>query len=179
MGPSYVEISLSIYICIKTWTVNLRAMERGSAQINLCTKHNRFMSMCDSILSHPSEAVTARHELWFGRLCRARAAHTWACSIIINTLCSLIDHTSHPYSNLGTATAQYSLLPLIGLISPVLLPILKIIFTSFLWQVILSLQKSLSAFFVLHSGIPTWRWLSTCFNNCYFYRKQVFEFCPN
>ena len=30
---------------------------------------------------------------------------------------------------------------------------------------ILSLQKSLSAFFVLHSGIPTWRWLSTCFSN--------------
>ena len=76
--------------------------------------------MCDSIFSHPSEAVTARHELWFGRLCRARAAHTWACSII-NTLCSLIDHTSHLYSNLGTATAQYCLLPLIGLIPPVLL----------------------------------------------------------
>ena len=108
--------------------------------------------------------MTARHELWFGRLCRARAAHTWACSII-NTLCSLIDHTSHPYNNLGTATAQYSLLPLIGLIPPVLLPILKIIFASFLWQVILSLQKSLSAFFVLHSGIPSWRWLSTCFSN--------------
>ena len=39
---------------------------------------------------------------------------------------------SHLYSNLGTATAQYSLLPLIGLIPPVPLPIFKIIFTSFL-----------------------------------------------
>ena len=37
MGPAYVEISLSKYICIKTRTVNLPAMEQISAQMKLWT----------------------------------------------------------------------------------------------------------------------------------------------